>query len=43
MIRVAETEVAVGGEFNLGTGSDISIGDLVRRLIMQTAGFLTKC
>ena len=38
MIRVAETGVAVGGEFNLGTGSDISIGDLVRRLIMQTAG-----
>lgn len=37
MIRAADTDAALGGEFNLGTGSDISIGDLAN-LIMQTAG-----
>src|ERR1044071_9054223 len=37
MIKAATAEGAVGGEFNLGTGQDISIGDLAR-LIMEVAG-----
>jgi nucleoside-diphosphate-sugar epimerase len=37
MIRAAEVDAAIGGEFNLGTGTDIAIGDLAT-LIMQTAG-----
>lgn len=36
-IRAAETEDAVGQEFNLGAGSDISIGDLAE-MILRIAG-----
>lgn len=31
-LRLAESEAAVGQEVNLGTGSEVSIGDLVRRI-----------
>jgi nucleoside-diphosphate-sugar epimerase len=37
MIRAAMVENAAGGEFNLGTGADISIGELAG-LIMEIAG-----
>jgi len=37
MIRAATVEDAVGGEFNLGAGRDISIGELAD-LIMEVAG-----
>lgn len=37
MILAAETEAAAGGEFNLGTGSDITIGELAK-LILKVAG-----
>ena len=37
MIKAATVESAVGGEFNLGAGEDISIGDLAN-LIMEIAG-----
>jgi dTDP-glucose 4,6-dehydratase len=40
MIRAAEVEAAVGGEFNLGTGTDISIGELAES-IMRIIG--NKC
>jgi NAD dependent epimerase/dehydratase len=33
MIRAATVDAAVGGEFNLGTGSDISIGELAQKII----------
>ncbi|MGP0072410.1 MAG: SDR family NAD(P)-dependent oxidoreductase [Bryobacteraceae bacterium] len=31
-LRLAESDAAVGQEVNLGTGSEVSIGDLVRRI-----------
>jgi len=33
MIRAATVDAAAGGEFNLGTGSDISIGELAQKII----------
>jgi NAD dependent epimerase/dehydratase len=36
-IRAAEVDAALHGEFNLGTGSDVSIGDLAE-LIIQIVG-----
>jgi nucleoside-diphosphate-sugar epimerase len=37
MIRAADVEAAAGGEFNLGTGTDISIGELAES-IMRIVG-----